>query len=123
MRNAVEHPGGYSGTLHIKNFTSNEHSNSILVTEPLWYLNENDSSPIAHDLDVIVSNLLSFCEESLILCLEKIRTSFPVVVEEIPEDKRDPSCPKRYKINMKIKLESLLNDEDTLKKIDKDRVE
>lgn len=106
MRNAVEHPGGYSGILHVENFSSQEKDRTVFVIEPVWYLNSEKKSPIAHDLEVFVTNLLTFFEESLLLCLEKFPSGFPIAVVEIPESERDPECPIRFKIAFAGKLPS-----------------
>jgi hypothetical protein len=100
MRNAVEHPGGHSGILRIENFTSIEEGTKILVLEPMWYLNTEEKVPIVHAMDVLVSNLLTFCEETLIFCLEKFKTQVITVIAEIPEKERDPTCPIRFRMTI-----------------------
>ena len=99
MRNAIEHPGGYSGILHIANFTAKEDGKKILVTEPVWHLNSEPEAPIAYAMEVLVGNLVGFCEEMLILCLQKVGPKFgsQVAIAEIPEAERDPSCPIRFR--------------------------
>lgn len=98
MRNAIEHPGGHSGILHIENFSSIEEERKVLVIEPVWYLNAEEKVPIVHEMAVMVTNLLTFCEETLILCLEKFTKGFLIV--EIPEEKRDEECPTRFKMTV-----------------------
>jgi len=100
MRNSVEHPGGHSGILHIENFSSIEEERKVLVIEPVWYLNTEEKVPIAHEMDVMVTNLLTFCEETLILCLEKFKKGFPIVIVEIPEKERDEKCPIRFRMTI-----------------------
>jgi hypothetical protein len=100
MRNAVEHPGGYSGILHIENFDSIEGVGKVLVVEPLWHLNTEKRVPIVHEMDAFVTNLLTFCEEILVHSLEKFKKGFPIMIVEIPEKERDPQCPKRFKMVM-----------------------
>lgn len=100
MRNAVEHPEGYSGVLHIENFSSMEEEGKVLVIEPLWYLNTEESVPIVYEMDAFVTNLLTFCEEVLVLSLEKTKKELPIVIVEIPEKERDPQCPKRFRMAM-----------------------
>jgi len=97
MRNAVEHPGGHSGVLHVENFTSIERGNTILVVEPVWYLNDEEKIPIVQEMEVMVSDLLTFCEETLVLCLEHFKEGFPIFVVEISENERDEACPVRVK--------------------------
>jgi hypothetical protein len=100
MRNAVEHPGGHSGTLHIENFSSIEEAGKVLVSEPLWYLNTDEKVPIVNEMNTFVTNLLTFCEETLVLCLEKFKKGLPIVIVEIPEKERDVTCPKRFKMTI-----------------------
>jgi len=82
MRNAVEHPGGRSGTLHVENFTAEVVASTIMVLEPVWYLNNDEKSPIVRDMGVFTDNLLTLCEQTLILCLEKFKKNFPIVIAE-----------------------------------------
>jgi hypothetical protein len=54
MRNAVEHPGGYAGHLHIHNFEAvllDGQSHPRLI-EPSWHLNDEPRVSIGHDLPV-----------------------------------------------------------------------
>jgi hypothetical protein len=100
MRNAVEHPD--RNILHIENFTSIENGKTVLVVEPVWYLNSEKQSPIARDMEVYVSNLLTFFEESLLLCVEKFPSGFPVAFAEIPEADRDSKCPVRFRVVLTV---------------------
>lgn len=100
MRNAVEHPGGYSGVLHIENFNSIERDGQILVIEPAWYLNNDNKVSIIQDMETMVNNMLTFCEETLILCLEKFEKGFPIIIVEIPEKDRDEKCPIRFRMTI-----------------------
>lgn len=100
MRNAVEHPGGYSGTLHINNFTlvPENHQNYPSVTEPTWHLNDSPQVSIAQDLLVNTTNLLEFCEDMLVVCMVNKGIPKMIRVAEIPEKDRDPTCPFRLKM-------------------------
>jgi hypothetical protein len=100
MRNAVEHPGGRSGTLHVENFTAQVKGSTVVVLEPVWYLDNDKKSAVVRDTRVFTDNLLTLCEQTLILCLEKFKKDFPIVVVEIAERDRNPSCPVRYKITL-----------------------
>ncbi len=51
-------------------------------------------------MDIVVANLLTFCEETLIHCLEKFEKVFPVLIEEIPENERNKKCPIRFKMTI-----------------------
>ncbi len=93
-RNAVEHPGGYNGTLHIENC---KFENGKLIL-PAWFRDQSDASFVLEDMEVVLHNLLTMGEELIIFgCFEKkLRTSM-VGFQEIPEEKRRPECPIRFK--------------------------
>lgn len=103
MRNAIEHPGGSSGHLHIHNFRIPYINSKPLIVEPSWNLNSAPATPIIGDMTTFINNLLTFCEEILILCLEKLDNKLPVKVVEIPESKRRPECPIRFRVTMDFK--------------------
>jgi hypothetical protein len=102
MRNAVEHPGGYSGYLHIDNFVlvtdsiTGEHK----LNEPCWYRNDEPKNSIAQDLLGFVSNFLELCEELLVINIKISGLLEYLQVVEIPEDKRDKDCAIRLQIIM-----------------------
>lgn len=98
MRNAVEHPGGHSGLLHIHNFQFVQQSNSknaLLV--PTWHLNDEKPSSISKDMQTNISNILDFTEDVLVVSLDYFKNNFPIIIAEIPETERDPNFPMRLK--------------------------
>jgi hypothetical protein len=93
MRNAVEHPGGYSGTLKITNvrvFTEG-------FVPPTWErTGGRGESSIVHDMDIILNNLLTFAEELLVhTAMDKAHTEH-IRFYEIPVEKRRPEMPIRF---------------------------
>jgi len=97
-RNAVEHPAGHSGTLHIHNFLQCKDGRYVL---PTWNLDDNEPKGIYPDIEVILENLLTLAEEFLVLC-NVHRTKFKIIQYiEIPEDMRKPECPKRFTVQLK----------------------
>ena len=107
MRNAVEHPGGYSGRLSIENFAADKKDSVIEVTEPQWFLDSEPKSQIAQEMMVTVDNLLTICEQTLLLSLQKFKKDLPILIGEVPESQRDPKCPVRYRMMLdqsKVKL-------------------
>lgn len=95
MRNAIEHPGGYSGHLNIHNFKTN--ADPFNVIEPVWGLNEDDPSVIRIDLLDLVYNILELAEDVVISALDKVGKSSPMLrILEIPEDKRRKEAPIRF---------------------------
>jgi hypothetical protein len=68
-RNAVEHPGGRSGTLMIENFKITP----VGLTPPTWTRVGNEPRPstfVFHDLDVFQHNMLTFAEDILLCGIE-----------------------------------------------------
>lgn len=99
MRNAVEHPGGHSGHLHIHNITlvPPDHPNYPILEAPSWHLNDEPKEPIVEYLLSTVSNILEFCEDVLVICITMSGLPKMIGFAEIPEAKRDPSCPIRLR--------------------------
>lgn len=103
MRNAVEHPGGYSGHLHIHNISlvPPEHPKYPTLEAPRWNLNDEAEEPLVESLLVAVSNILELSEDLLIICITMSGLPDMVGFAEIPEDKRDSSCPIRLRAVLK----------------------
>lgn len=99
MRNAVEHPGGYSGHLHIHNcqLAQNQNEEKTTLVPPTWHLNEDGPSSITKDMQTNILNILAFTEDVLVVALENFKNNFPILIAEIPETERDPKFPKRLR--------------------------
>lgn len=96
LRNAIEHPGGYSGNLKIDNFELIDEK--LLL--PSWQLNDEDRFLISTDLNTIVLNLLEFSEEVLINCIDNKIGGIPDFfrITEVPLGERDEKCPIRLRV-------------------------
>lgn len=103
MRNAVEHPGGYSGQLHIRNISlvPPEHPRYPILEAPRWNLNDEAEEPLVESLLTATSNILELSEDLLIICITMSGLPEMVGFAEIPEDKRNPSCPIRLRAVLK----------------------
>jgi len=103
MRNAVEHPGGHSGHLHIHNIeiVSDPKTKEPILVQPTWHLNNESRVPVLNDLETYIWNLLEFAEDLLVLSFEKLDKKSPIVVAQIPENERDPKCPIRFRMTLK----------------------
>jgi hypothetical protein len=101
-RNAVEHPGGYSGRLEILNFTAIQEPESKQWKGiiPLWRRNQEPSASITSDMQTLIDNMLRFSEDVLVHCLQKVGCSLPVVFYEIPLEERNPQCPIRLGVTL-----------------------
>jgi len=111
FRNAVEHPGGYSGRLIIKNFSLNPGGT---LTEPGWHREKDEKpvtalSPIRVDMDTIVSNLLTLGEDIIVSwAADNLKSKEMMRVAVVPEEQRDPTCAIKYVVTASHKLEEQL---------------
>jgi len=95
-RNAIEHPGGHSGNLHMNNFVL---ADGILIP-PTWYRNNNPPKFVAFDMQHICVNLLSFAESIFVRLVSKHLADPILQVYSIPEAEINPSCPERYTVSL-----------------------
>jgi hypothetical protein len=65
-RNAVEHPGGKSGTLHVENFKRLPDGRFAL---PHWYRDHNQPTGLVQDLETYLENMLTLGEDMLVSCI------------------------------------------------------
>lgn len=99
-RNAVEHPGGYSGYLHIINIEFVDVKGNLHFVAPTQHFNENPPSSIHNDIRVILNYLLEFNEILFVLMLQTIESPFPLRFYEIPEQERHPEAPVRFAVTV-----------------------
>jgi len=93
-RNAVEHPGGKSGVLHIENFKLSPDG----VVFPYWHRDQNNPSGLFPDLETYLDNLLTLAEDMLVSCIHH-RTKFKIIqFVEIPLAERNLQCPLRLRV-------------------------
>jgi len=99
-RNAIEHPGGYSGTFYIKDYSYIRHDGANKICEPIWYRNSEQPTHILFDMEIFVHNCFTFSEEIFILCLNKMPrlAGMPLRIVEIPEQERNSNNPIRFKV-------------------------
>jgi hypothetical protein len=101
MRNAVEHPRGYSGVLNINNIKLINTNEPPYFNAPTWHLNDEKESPILADMATFIDNTLGLCEDILVVLLEKLpKRDLPLVIVEIPEEERNADCPVRLKVSI-----------------------
>lgn len=94
-RNAVEHPGGRSGNLSVRNIEALPDGK---ITAPVWCRTDTIEGHISTEMEKYCENLLSFAEEVIIFgCIEKTSFSQIITFSEIPEAERNPECPIRFK--------------------------
>lgn len=104
MRDAVEHPGGYSGTVTVHNVRLSARG----FVQPCWSRGGTAESEVLGDMETTMDNLLTIAEELLVACIKK-RLAFQMVeFQEIPEHDRNPEIPQRLKVGLKEGLERKL---------------
>ena len=97
LRNAVEHPGGNSGTLHIHNVYLNADNEMV---GPSWNLDNDPPELMLPEMDTICDHLLGIAED--MFALNMIPRLPPMLgIIEIPPEERDPEQPKRLALGMK----------------------
>lgn len=99
FRNAVEHPGGYSGDLHIKNFSLESDGK---IAEPIWYRKKGGKtvdgfSPIREDIEKVIYNLLTLGEDILVSwAANNLKAPSVMRIRHIPAKSRNPQCPIKF---------------------------
>lgn len=102
-RNAVEHPGGLSGKLHILNFQITQ---AHEIIPPVWYreINKEKASPVTdilQDMTAYLENLFTFSEEIIIhFCIMNNFLMDRIVLCIIPEEERNKNCPIKYRATL-----------------------
>lgn len=104
MRDAVEHPGGWSGTLTIHNVRL--HPQGFIP--PTWSRSGSPESDILADMETTMDNLLTIAEDLLVACIKKRSAFKPVAFYEIPAENRDPTMPQRLRVGLSPELEAQL---------------
>ncbi|MGF7051887.1 hypothetical protein GGC47_001052 [Bosea sp. OAE752] len=97
MRNAVEHPGGFSGTLQILNVRRMAVIGGPLVG-PVWRRREGGYSDVLSDMRAMLVSILTFAEELIVQAVMALPASKQIQVYEVPEAERDPQAPIRFKV-------------------------
>ncbi len=111
MRNAVEHPEGYSGKLVVANFTLGADRR---IDEPTWHREKDrkaagEPSSIRADMETSIHNLLTLGEDVFVSwSSDHLQVPDMMRVAFIPQDKRNPLCPIKWTVTASQRLEDLL---------------
>ncbi len=98
MRNAVEHPEGKRGSLHVLNIELiGQDSKRRTFQEPVWFLEGEPQGGIVPDMRTMLDNLLMFGEDVLVATYIQLHPNSIVQFAQIPEQDRDPKCPVRLR--------------------------
>jgi len=111
LRNAVEHPDGYSGTLRVQNFSLEPDGK---ISEPTWY-REKDGQPvdaassIRADMEAAIHNMLVLGEDIIASwAADNLQAPEWMRIAQIPAERRDPKCPIKWVVTASPQLEELL---------------
>lgn len=97
MRNAIEHPGEQSGTLHIVNY---EPMPDGTIGRPVWHLDGEPTNRLLEEMEGLRDHMLVFAEELIALIVERNLASPVLALYELPEDKRNAEIPKRFVVSL-----------------------
>ena len=98
MRNAVEHPGGFSGNLTLNNIRVDPNQPTSYIP-PTWVRTGRQDSNIVKDMDFGLDNMLTLAEDLLVgVVMDKSKSKKLITVFEIPSEDRDPKCPIRLRV-------------------------
>lgn len=105
VRNALEHPTkDYYVKINNFRLLSNRQ-----VQLPTWQLKHSQHPDLIRPQAMVEAlrthqnNILTFFENLLMVVTDKaIKLPFPIVVTDIEESRRNPECPKRYKLGLSL---------------------
>jgi hypothetical protein len=98
MRNAVEHPGGLSGTPTLNNIRIDPNQPGSYIP-PTWARTGRPDSSIVKDMDCGLDNMLTLAEDLLVgVVMNKSKSQKLITVFEILSEDRDPQCPIRLRV-------------------------
>lgn len=108
MRNAVEHPGGYSGHLKVENF---ELCSDGKIAEPCWWREKDgiiveDKSALRHDLQVSIENMLTLGEDIIASWAQHHLVKPDLIrIASVPEERRNQEMPVKWVVVASEKIE------------------
>lgn len=107
MRNATEHPDGFSGTLVVNNIRINPNQPDTYIA-PTWARTGCPESNIVGDMDCGLDNMLTLAEDLLAgVVMDKSGARNLIAIHEIANESRDPKCPVRLSVQPSASLPEL----------------
>ena len=103
LRNAVEHPGGYSGELRIQNFTRQPDGN---LREPTWSRKVEGKlvygpCSIRVDMETAIENFLTLGEDIVVSwAMDNLKVPSLMRLVPIPPEERDSKCPIKWVVTV-----------------------
>lgn len=99
MRNALEHPVDEPrGRLHIRNADFIFSEDKVSGAAPVWFLTGEPPTSILIDTQNLNVKILLLAEDLLASTVLKLFPEVPIVIQEIPDEQRDPKCSVRLKL-------------------------
>jgi hypothetical protein len=96
-RNAVEHPGGRSGTLHIENFKPLPDGR---FASPHWHRDHDQPTGLVQDFETYLENMLTLGEDMLVSCIHHQAQHELIEFIGIPVADRQIECPMRLTVQI-----------------------
>lgn len=107
MRNAVEHPTGWSGALVTENIALKD---GRQLVPPTWR-REKDGAvsygpfSLVDDMKVAIENMLILAEDIVVMwAIDNLDPPGAMEITVVPEAECDPQCPIKYKANLSAAL-------------------
>jgi hypothetical protein len=100
MSIAVDHPDDGPGRrLVTQNFNLGWVGDRPGLIDPTWGLSDQPQTRIVDDMSAVIEGTIELGEVVLAALFSKLKIDFPLMIYEIPVDKRDPTCPIRLHVN------------------------
>jgi hypothetical protein len=84
------------------NFELDGSDHGGLLLAPRWGLEGEVTREMLPDLDTAIDRLIVLGENVLIRLFYKLKRNFPLEIQEIPVEKRGPTCPKRLVVGLAV---------------------
>jgi len=96
FRDAIEHPS--SGRFFVTNIQIAQHDGKWLFGRPGWGIEGVVHTDMLADMETIIERIVEISEIFVIeLFFKQKYPQFPMHIEELPVEQRDPLCPIRYR--------------------------
>lgn len=97
FRDAIEHPS--SGRFFVTNIQIAQHDGKWLFGRPGWGIEGDGPMDMLSDMETLIERIVEIVEIFVIELFFKLKPpQFPLHVEEIPFEERNPECPIRFRV-------------------------
>jgi hypothetical protein len=101
MRDAVDHPDDEPGKkLITRDFRIENQGSGYVLINPVWHLLGEGEGELLPQMDAIIEGILCLGENVLAALFDKLKGKFPLVIEAIPVEQRNPANPMRLRVSL-----------------------